>query len=134
MSNEDESPIKIKMRVGSVEVEVECKRSQVKDVVEKVLSSVMNHEKKVRESSKPISQTARAETCKGVIQKLWMEGWFTSRRSLEDVHNEMMRIGFHYDRTAVAHSLLDLVREGILTREGKPKRYLYIQKKPPKTN
>jgi len=47
------------------------------------------------------------------------------------VHNEMARLGFQYDRTAVAHALIDLVKDNILTREGKPRRYQYAQKRPP---
>jgi len=50
---------------------------------------------------------------------------------LGEVHNEMARLGFHYDRTAVAHALIDLVKDNILTREGKPRRYQYAQKRPP---
>jgi hypothetical protein len=47
------------------------------------------------------------------------------------VHSEMARKGYHYDRTAVAHALIDLVRENVLTREGPPRRYQYAQKRPP---
>jgi len=43
----------------------------------------------------------------------------------------MARRGFHYDRTAVAHALIDLVKDGVLNREGRPRRYQYVQKRPP---
>jgi len=43
----------------------------------------------------------------------------------------MARRGFQYDRTAVAHALIDLVKDGVLNREGIPRRYQYIQKRPP---
>ena len=59
------------------------------------------------------------------------ESWFSKHRGLSEVHSEMARRGFHYDRTAVAHALIDLVKDGILTREGKPRRYQYAQKRPP---
>ena len=55
----------------------------------------------------------RAETCKGVIQKLWEENWFSEPKGLDDVHTELARRGFHYDRTAVAHALVDLVKDNI---------------------
>jgi len=77
--------------------------------------------------------TGRAETCRGILERLWREGFFAEPRSLSQVHEEMTRIGYHYDRTAVAHVLLDLVRDGILTREGRPRRYVYVQKRPPST-
>jgi hypothetical protein len=72
----------------------------------------------------------RGKTCKGIILNLWRESWFGVGRALGEVHGEMGRRGFHYDRTAVAHALVDLVREGVLTREGRPRRYRYVQKRP----
>jgi len=39
----------------------------------------------------------------------------------------MARREFHNDCTAIAHALVDLVKDGILTREGKPRRYQYAQ-------
>jgi hypothetical protein len=111
---------------------VECDVAEVGDVVERVLNAVAgssivsDKEKTTRESF-----TGRGETCKGLILGLWGEGWFGLGRALGDVHAEMGKRGFHYDRTAVAHALVDLVREGVLTREGRPRRYRYVQKRPP---
>ena len=73
---------------------------------------------------------SKAAPCKGVIQKLWEESWFNQSLNLSEVHNEKVHRGFHYDRTAVAHALIDLVKEGILTIERKPRRYQYTQKRP----
>ena len=102
-------------------------------MVQKVLSSVYEYANKplaiTTQSDHPIT---RAETCRGIIERLWRENWFAELRSLSDVHEEMMRTGYNYDRTAVAHVLLDLVRDGILTRQGRPRRYVYVQKRPPK--
>ncbi|MBS7649531.1 MAG: hypothetical protein QXK89_05105 [Candidatus Bathyarchaeia archaeon] len=129
---EGKPPVQIKMRVGSIEFEISCQEDQIKDVVEKVLSSVASYKSQQIITSEPTQLSpAKAETCRGIVERLWKEGWFTIPRSLDDVHKEMTRIGYHYDRTAVAHVLLDLVRDGILTREGKAKRYLYVQKRPP---
>lgn len=135
MSKEEKPPIHMKMRVGDIEFEIECTEDQIKDVVDKILSTVSEYAKKMQDVPKIMEPTrpARAVTCKGIIQKLWREGWFASARSLGDVHKEMMRIGYHYDRTAVAHALLDLVKEGLLTRQGRPRRYVYAQKRPPPT-
>lgn len=133
MSKEERPPVQMKMRVGDIEFEIECREDQIKDVVDKILSTVSEYAKKMQDVPKIMEPTrpARAQTCKGIIQKLWREGWFASARSLGDVHKEMMRIGYHYDRTAVAHALLDLVKEGVLTRQGRPRRYVYAQKRPP---
>jgi hypothetical protein len=124
-------PIRVKMKVGEIEFEIECQEDQLQATVDKILSTVTE---KLKESPLISERTAappRAETCKGVIQKLWEEGWFSEAKGLSEVHSEMARRGFHYDRTAVAHALIDLVKDEILTREGKPRRYQYAQKRPP---
>ncbi|MEM2248625.1 MAG: hypothetical protein QW502_02545 [Candidatus Bathyarchaeia archaeon] len=130
--SEEKPLVHIKMKVGNIEFEISCLQDQVKDVIDKVLSSVSAYASKPLPTPEtPPSSLVRAETCRGVIERLWREGWFATPRSLNDVHKEMTRMGYHYDRTAVAHVLLDLVRDGILTREGRAKRYLYAQKRPP---
>jgi len=131
---EKKPPIRLKMKVGNIEFEIECQEAQLKNAVEQILSTVTEQSKLVPAITEPsIKPTARAETCKGVIMKLWQEGWFATPRSLGEAHSEMARRGFHYDRTAVAHALIDLVKENILTRDGKPRRYRYAQKRPPST-
>ena len=70
-------------------------------------------------------------TCRGLLESLWFEGHFVSERSLGEVHEELSRRGYYYDRTAVSHSLTDMVRENILTRIGTMRNYRYIQKRPP---
>jgi hypothetical protein len=124
-------PIRVKMKIGEIEFEIECQEDQLQAAVDRILSTVTE---KMKETSLIMERAAappRAETCKGVIQKLWEEGWFAEAKGLSEVHSEMAKRGFHYDRTAVAHALIDLVKDGILTREGKPRRYQYAQKRPP---
>lgn len=129
MSESEKPPIRVKMKVGNVEFEIECREDQLQKAVEKILSTVTEHAKETAAISE--RGVPRAETCKGVIHRLWSEGWFASTRSLGEVHSEMARRGFHYDRTAVAHALIDLVKDNVLTRDGRPRRYRYAQKRPP---
>jgi len=123
-------PIRVKLKVGNLEFDIECQEDQLEESIRKILSTV-------KESGQPVITTerftpsTRAETCKGVIQRLWSEGWFATSRSLDEVYNQMALMGYHYDRTAVAHALIDLVKEGILGRDGRPRRYRYAQKRPP---
>ncbi|MEM1540323.1 MAG: hypothetical protein QXJ07_02945 [Candidatus Bathyarchaeia archaeon] len=124
-------PIRVKMRVGEIEFEIECQEEQLQAAVDRILSTVAEKLKQVPLALTERQPPPRAETCKGVIQKLWEEGWFTTPKTLSEVHSEMAKRGFHYDRTAVAHALIDLVKDGILTRDGKPRRYQYAQKRPP---
>ena len=123
-------PIRVKMKIGDIEFEIESQEDQLQTAIDRILSTVTEKLKDARLSERA-APLARAETCKGVIQKLWEENWFSMPRGLSEVHSEMARRGFHYDRTAVAHALIDLVKDGILTREGKPRRYQYAQKRPP---
>ena len=123
--------IRVKMKVGDFEFEIECDEEQLQAAVSKVLSLVTEKLKEIPPTVGTGGVTQRTETCKSVIQKLWEEAWFEAPKSLDDVHGEMAKRGFHYDRTAVAHALIDLVKEGVLTREGKPRRYQYSQKRPP---
>ena len=126
-------PIKVKMKVGNVEFEIEGTVDQANEAVGKFLQTVTE---KLKETSLISGQeaTPSRETCKVIIQRLWEEGWFSSGRGLGEVHSEMARRGFHYDRTAVAHALIDLVKDGVLNREGRPRRYQYVQKRPPSTS
>jgi hypothetical protein len=151
--------VKIKLKHGEWEVEITCIESKVKQVVETVLSS-LDSAKMVdpairgqidelrREiealKSRPaadlrlpaIANDAKAVvkggmTCRGLLETLWVEGYFASEKSLGDVHEELSRRGYNYDRTAVSHSLTDMVRENIMTRNGTIRNYRYIQKRPP---
>ena len=128
---ETKPPVRVKMKIGDVEFEIECQEDQLQATVDKMLSTVTEKLKETQIITERNVPQPRAETCKGVIQKLWNEGWFSAAKGLGEVHSELARRGFHYDRTAVAHALIDLVKDGILTREGKPRRYQYAQKRPP---
>jgi hypothetical protein len=128
---ETKPPIHVKMKVGQIEFEIDCQEDQLQPTVDKILSAVTEKLKETPFITERAAPPPRAETCKGIIQKLWEEGWFAAAKGLGGVHSELARKGFHYDRTAVAHALIDLVKDGILTREGKPRRYQYAQKRPP---
>ena len=135
MPSEEVSTIRVKVRVAGMEFEIEAPPDKIQEAVDQILNVALKH-RPAEGILRPVNSgvgpsAAGATTCKGLIKSLWHEGWFASPRSLGEVHEEMARRGWHYDRTAVAHALLDLVREGVLTRQGKPRRYRYIQKRPP---
>ncbi len=124
-------PIRLKMKIGEIEFEIECQEDQLQPTVDRLLSTVTETLKETPLMTERMAPPPRAETCKGIIQKLWEEGWFSTAKGLSEVHSELARRGFHYDRTAVAHALIDLVKDNVLTREGRPRRYQYAQKRPP---
>ena len=123
-------PIKVKMKIGDIEFEIESQEDQIQTAVDRILTTVTERMKDTRFTERQAPRP-RAETCKSLIQKLWEENWFNTPRGLDAVHTELARKGFHYDRTAVAHALVDLVKENVLTRIGRPRRYQYAQKRPP---
>jgi hypothetical protein len=155
MSDRPGEEVKIKLKHGEWEVEITCLESRVKQVVENVLSSldtakmvgpaVQGQFDELRREIESLKMRPAAEsrsdeqkvpvksgmTCRGLLESLWLEGYFGSERSLGEVHEELSRRGYNYDRTAVSHSLTDMVRENILTRTGTMRNYRYIQKRPP---
>ena len=159
MSGSPAEEVKIRLKHGEWEVEVVCIESRVKQVVESVLSSldsakmmgpeVQSQLDELRQEidslkTRPFAElipegqqqqqkvtTKSGITCRGLLENLWFEGHFISERSLGEVHEELSRRGYNYDRTAVSHSLTDMVRENILTRIGTMRNYRYIQKRPP---
>lgn len=158
MSDHPAEEVKIRLKHGEWEVEVVCIESRVKQVVESVLSSldtakimgpeVQSQLDALRREIDSLKTRSVAElvpegqqqqkvttksgiTCRGLLENLWFEGHFVSERSLGEVHEELSRRGYNYDRTAVSHSLTDMVRENILTRIGTMRNYRYIQKRPP---
>ena len=160
MGDRPTEEVRIKLKHGEWEVEITCIESRVKQVVENVLSSLdtsklvspamqsqLDEMRREIESLRSRSAAVEARppagdggskmivkggmTCRGLLEGLWLEGYFGSERSLGEVHEELSRRGYNYDRTAVSHSLTDMVRENILTRTGSLRNYRYIQKRPP---
>jgi len=122
--------IKVKMKIGDIEFEIEAQEDQLQTAIDSILTTITERMKNTHFAERQ-APPPRSETCKSIIQKLWEEKWFNTPRGLDDVHTELARKGFHYDRTAVAHALVDLVKDNILTRIGRPRRYQYAQKRPP---
>ncbi len=106
-------PIKVKMKIGDIEFEIESREDQIQTAVDRILATVTARLKETQLSTQAERQPSppRSETCKGIIQKLWEDGWFAESKGLDEVDSELGRLGFHYDRTAVAHALVDLVKE-----------------------
>lgn len=122
--------VHIKLRKGSWEIEITCTEDKIKQAVESVLSGVNTA---TQEAPTPTEKPSikRNVTCRSLLEDLWKEDWFAEERNLSEVHEELSRRGYHYDRTAVSHALTDLVRENTLTRIGMMRNYRYVQKKPP---
>jgi hypothetical protein len=130
--SESEKPpsVTVRLKRGAWEVEITTQEDRVQQAVESVLAGMASREPVLVEPQGEEQDRRRFETCRGVILNMWKEGWFASPRALSEVHEEMSRRGYHYDRTAVSHTLVDLVREGSLFRDGSMRNYRYVQKYP----
>src|SRR5579875_1364928 len=123
--------ITVKLRKAGWEVEITCSESQLKQAIDSVLTSLNDQGPLPSfQSGEEKVPSFTSKTCRGLILELWQESWFSEGRSLSEVHEEIARRGFHYDKTAVSHSLRELVMENTLTRQGNMRNYTYIQKRP----
>lgn len=131
LSETEKSPsVTIRLKRGAWEIEITTQEDRVQQAVESVLAGMASKEPMLVETQESEPDQRRFETCRGVIITMWKEGWFATPRALSEVHEEMSRRGYHYDRTAVSHTLVDLVREGSLFRDGSMRNYRYVQKFP----
>ena len=131
MSETAKAPsVTIRLKRGAWEIEITTQEDRVQQAVESVLAGMASKEPMLVESQEGAPSERRGETSRGVITAMWKEGWFATPRALSEVHEEMSRRGYHYDRTAVSHTLVDLVREGSLFRDGSMRNYRYVQKYP----
>ena len=122
--------VTVRLKRGAWEIEITTQEDRVQQAVESVLAGMASKEPMLVETQEAEGDQRRFETCRGVMVTMWKEGWFASPRALSEVHEEMSRRGYHYDRTAVSHTLVDLVREGSLFRDGSMRNYRYVQKYP----
>ena len=122
--------VTVRLKRGAWEIEITSREDRVQQAVESVLAGMASKEPALVDVQESQPDQRRFETCRGLMTGMWREGWFTTPRALSEVHEEMSRRGYHYDRTAVAHTLVDLVREGTLFRDGSMRNYRYVQKYP----
>ena len=131
----DQEKIKVEVQIGPATVRVEAPPERLEEAVKQVVSAIKAVLPQI--SAERLGQVQRGErarrraqpTCSELLRGLMEEGWFDTPRSLSEVVQELARRGYNYNSTAVSHSLLDLVRERSLSREGTPRRYVYFRSK-----
>ena len=131
----DQEKIKIEVVIGPATVRVEAPPEKLEEAVKQVISAIKAVLPQI--SAEELGHVQRGErtrkrmqpTCSELLRGLMEEGWFDTPRTLSEVVQELARRGYNYNSTAVSHSLLDLVRERILSREGTPRRYVYYRSK-----
>jgi hypothetical protein len=128
--SEEPRKVTVRLKRGSWEVEITSAEDRLQQAVESVLAGMSSKEPMLVQTQESDGERKMGETSRSVITTMWKEGWFSTPKSLSEVHEEMSRRGYHYDRTAVSHTLVDLVREGSLFRDGSMRNYRYVQKYP----
>lgn len=128
--SQEPNTVTVKLKRGAWEIEITAPEGRVQQAVESVLAGMSSKEPALIEVRESEPDRRKFETCRSLLTAMWREGWFSTPRALSDVHEEMSRRGYHYDRTAVSHTLVDLVREGTLFRDGNMRNFMYIQKRP----
>ena len=130
MSSNDIPNVTVKLKRGTWEVEITAPENRIQQAVESAHAGMASKEPAVIEMAMTEPGSRQRGTCRGVLLTMWQESYFGEPRALAEVHEEMVRRGYHFDRTAVAHTLVDLVREGTLFREGSQRSFRYVQKRP----
>ncbi|MCS7095168.1 MAG: hypothetical protein NZ988_05110 [Thaumarchaeota archaeon] len=125
--------VKVRLKVGSYEVEIEASLDQIEEGVRRVLEALKEGEGTAVDRAVTDRERTKPQTCRQVVERLLVEGFFEEARTLSDVTREVARRGYGFDSTAVGHVLLDLVREEKLSREGAPRRYVYVSPSRPQS-
>ena len=136
MPSEPENRITVKLKKAGWEIEITCTEEQLKRSIESVLYSLDAKAVASLPGQLQIGETPAdlgRKTARGIIFDLYQEVWFSEPRALSEVDEEIKRRGYNWDKTAISHALTDLVRETILTRQGNPRSYSYVQKRPPQS-
>lgn len=128
-----EEKIKVEVTIGPATVRVEAPPDRLEEALKQVVSALRSALPglAIEEAGKAAEKVRRERkphpTCTGLLRQLVGEGWFDRPRTLSETVQELARRGYSYNSTAVSHSLLDLVRERVLVREGSPRRYTYMR-------
>ncbi|MCS7125419.1 MAG: hypothetical protein NZ929_00675 [Aigarchaeota archaeon] len=129
----DQEKVKVEVTVGPATVRIEASPDKLEEALINVISALKSLLPQLRLEEKPSIKEGKAKslpTCSILLKNLMDEGWFDKPRTLSETVQELARRGYNYDSTAVSHSLLDLVRERALVREGTPRRYTYYKALP----
>jgi len=79
----------------------------------------------------PKERRTKKKSCPALLAELYEEEWFSTARSLSEIILKLKQRGYNFSKPAIANSLRRLVKEDILSRQGKPGLFNYIQKYPP---
>ncbi|GIU72653.1 MAG: hypothetical protein KatS3mg003_2132 [Candidatus Nitrosocaldaceae archaeon] len=122
------SNIKIRIKMGSNEIEVEAPIEVMDNAIEfipKVMAK-MDDKKMDINSNIPNITIEKSDSLSDVILKLFKDDWGRNARRLSDVKNVLESYGLMYPKQSIAVTLMRLTQNGKLRRfKGDNNEYLY---------
>ena len=124
--------IKIPFKFGSIEVEAETKE-KLEQAIEVAMRSLkdMNASEEFRSSIESQNYLAhRMKLTEGsiieMLRNLIKNQYFRSPKSMRDIKNELVRLGWHPRTSSLSPALMRAVRRGELDRERDKGRNLWV--------
>lgn len=121
------SNVKIKIRLGSNEIEVEAPIELMDNAIEFIprVMEKINGKKEYTDNTPTIS-IEKSDSLSDIILKLFKDDWGKNARRLSDVKSMLESYGLSYPKQSVAVTLLRLAQNGKLRRfKGDNNEYLY---------
>ncbi len=119
------SNIKIKIRLGSNEIEVEAPMELMNDAIE-FIPRVMEKMDNKTDNIIPNIDIEKNDSLSDIILKLFKNDWGKNARRLSEVKSMLESYGLSYPKQSVAVTLMRLVQNGKLRRfKGDNNEYLY---------
>ncbi len=109
------SNIKIRVKVGSNEIEVESPIELMQDSIE-FIPKVMKMMKDSKDSNLPAITIDKNDSLSDIILKIFKEDWGRDTRRLSDVISILESYGLSYPKQSVAVTLMRLAQSGRLRR------------------
>ncbi len=118
--------VRLRVRIGNVEVEIEAESEKLAEVVETIPRVIEKLKVNVESRSLPIQQKKenqlpqisieKSDSLSDIIEKLFSSEWGLSERKLSEVREVLRTYGLNYPKQSVAVSLLRLAKAGKIRR------------------
>lgn len=133
--------VRLRVRIGNAEVEIEAESEYLAEVVETIPRVIEKLKVNFESRSLPIQQKKetppppisieKSDSLSDIIEKLFSSEWGLSERKLSEVREVLRIYGLNYPKQSVAVSLLRLAKAGKIRRfKTESGDYAYISSTP----
>lgn len=140
---ESESRVRVKVRTGNTEIEVESKKEDIESLIavaEKIEDMIRKRGPQLQDSSLAIPDEPSSETSSSTTEiphisgqklndqllELLQSTWGRVPRTLNEIREALELNAIHYPNTTIAPVLIQLTKKGKLRRLKKDKVYAYV--------